>query len=231
MVGIFSDETPATFPPTLGSYVADHLMTTILSGEVQTGGRLVEAEISRKLGVSRGPVREALALLERDGLVVSVPRKGKFVVGVDRGILDEVYSLRRLIEPFAVGLLIDGLNERKSTALSGALKEVRKAVSTGNVRDVALADIAFHGQIYKLSDHSLLFQAWTDNIASKLQVLVPLTARSILAHESIHNHESVLAGILARDRREARRLIIAHIDEAWEHAAASLTHTAGRATT
>ena len=218
---------PAPVPPTLGSYVADHVMSAILGGEVPTNGRLVEADIARKLGVSRGPVREALSLLERDGLVVSIPRRGKFVVGVDQRILDEVYSLRRLLEPFAVGLMIDSLTEDSVALLSTSLAQLRAAVRGKGVREAAFADIEFHSQVFRLSGHSLLLQAWTDNIASKLQVLVPLTARFIAAEEGIHNHEEIMRAIVARDRREARRLLVTHVDEAQERAAAALSSVIG----
>src|SRR5262249_33341628 len=83
--------------PTLVESVAEAIRESILSGRFAPGDRLVEAELARELHVSRGPIREALGLLGKDGIVVHEPRRGKFVQGLTPRLIDEVYSLRLLL--------------------------------------------------------------------------------------------------------------------------------------
>jgi DNA-binding GntR family transcriptional regulator len=208
--------------PTLHTSVAEMLTQAILAGGFAPGSHIVEAEVARSLGVSRGPVREALAVLERDGLVVSIPRRGKFVVMVNNVIVDEIYSLRRLLEPYAIARLIDRLTAEKLQAQHEAFEKFQEATEHGTIRESALADIAFHESIYRLADHSLLTQAWVDNIASKLQVLVHWTIQAGAPSDAIANHRRILDAIERRDKRTARRHAIEHIDEAWRRASSAL---------
>lgn len=208
--------------PTLLSSVAETLTQAILAGHFPPGSRIVEAEVARNLKISRGPVREALGVLERDGLVVSVPRRGKFVVEVNNVVVDEVYSLRRLLEPYAITRLIDRLTDEKLRLQNEAFSKFEDASNNGTTRQAALADIAFHESIYRLADHSLLTQAWVDNIASKLQVLVHLTIQADVTRDVITNHRRILDAIVNRDKRMARSFTLEHIDEAWQRASSAV---------
>src|SRR5690606_36979494 len=86
----------------LSADIADRLRTAILSGHFEPGAQLREAHLAQFLGVSRGPVREALVRLEREGIVVIRRNRGAFVAQLSRKDLDEVYTLRVVIERFAL---------------------------------------------------------------------------------------------------------------------------------
>src|SRR5512141_82731 len=87
--------------------VADQLRDEILDGRLPAGTRLVETELAERFGVSRGPVRDALAELSRSGLAVDLPRRGTFVSSLTERDLAEVYDIRRAIEEAAVRLPIE----------------------------------------------------------------------------------------------------------------------------
>ena len=209
--------------PTLVNTVVGRLRESILLGRFAPGERIVEAELARELGISRGPVREALALLEKDGIVVNVPRKGKFVLGFDSQVVDEIYSLRSVLEPYAAQLIIDSLTDEKRTALEEALARIEAAADAGDVLLLAQNDIEFHNRLYELAGHELLRQTWNENIAGKLRILLNITTRT---HESLidtgSNHRVLVEVILGKDRRKARQLITQHIDDAWRRARTSL---------
>ena len=209
--------------PTLVNTVVERLRESILFGRFAPGERIVEAELARELGISRGPVREALALLEKDGIVVNVPRKGKFVLGFDAKLVDEIYSLRNVLEPYAAQLVIDSMTEEKRAALEDALRQIEAAADAGDVLLLAQKDIEFHNRLYELADHELLRQAWNENIAGKLRMLLNITTRT---HEPLidtgSNHRILVDVIVAKDRRKARQLIMQHIDDAWRRAHSSL---------
>jgi DNA-binding GntR family transcriptional regulator len=82
----------------LRSHIEQQVRKAILNGTFKPGERLVETAIAEQLGVSRAPVREALSALEREGIVVNVPRRGYSVIDFTDKDIDEVYSLRLLLE-------------------------------------------------------------------------------------------------------------------------------------
>jgi DNA-binding GntR family transcriptional regulator len=209
--------------PTLVNTVVERLRESILFGLFAPGERIVEAELARELGISRGPVREALALLEKDGIIVNIPRKGKFVLGFDAKLVDEIYSLRGVLEPYATQLLIESLTEEKREALEDALRQIEAAADAGDVLLLAEKDIEFHNRLYELADHELLRQTWNENIAGKLRMLLNITTRT---HEPLidtgSNHRILVEAILAKERRRTRQLVTRHIEDAWRRARSSL---------
>ncbi|HYO43600.1 MAG TPA: GntR family transcriptional regulator, partial [Candidatus Limnocylindrales bacterium] len=86
--------------------IADQLRDEILDGRLGAGSRLLETELADRFGVSRGPVRDALNELARQGLAEDLPRRGTFVSSLSEHDLEEVYVLRRAIEEAAVRLAI-----------------------------------------------------------------------------------------------------------------------------
>jgi DNA-binding GntR family transcriptional regulator len=101
-----SRKVPSALTPasrkSLGEDVAERLREAILHGELSPGQRLREEELSVRLEVSRGPVRDAFILLEREGLVRSSRNRGVSVVELTRNDLQEIYTLRSALEPLAI---------------------------------------------------------------------------------------------------------------------------------
>ena len=95
----------------LGVDIAERLRDAILSGLFGPGERLPEEQLARAMGVSRGPVREALVKLERDGLIVIRRNRGAFVAQLSREDLDEVYSLRVAIDRLAVERCVENADD------------------------------------------------------------------------------------------------------------------------
>ena len=202
--------------PTLAESVADAIRTSILNGRFVPGDRLIEAELARELNVSRGPIREALVLLHQDGIVVHEPRRGKFVQQFSPRLIDEVYSLRKLIEPAAAERLIKRLDDSGRARLESALAGIASAAETGNEPTLARADVAFHNLIYQLADHEVLERVWIDNIAGRLRLWSNVTTHRLdnLADASM-NHRLILDPMLAGDVALTRTRLEEHIDNAW----------------
>jgi DNA-binding GntR family transcriptional regulator len=211
---------------TLVDTVVEQLRESILSGRFAPGERLVEAELARELAISRGPIREALALLEKDGIVVNVPRRGKFLPAFDRQTIDEIYSLRKVIEPYAVQLLIGSLTDAKRAGLQESLGAIKEAADANDVLGLAQRDIDFHNRIYELSNHDLLLKVWTEAISGKLRMLLNVTVRTHPLASTVDNHRVIVDAIVAKDSRRARKLISDHIDDAWRRAKSALEHSA-----
>jgi DNA-binding GntR family transcriptional regulator len=219
---------PRRFAPitnrTLVDTVVETLRESILSGRFAPGERLVEAELARELAISRGPIREALALLEKDGIVVNLPRRGKFTTAFDVRTIDEIYSLRKVIEPYAVELIIASLSDAKRDALLESVAELRQAADAGDVLVLAERDIAFHNRLYDLAEHELLRKVWTEAMAGKLRMLLNVTVRTHQPTSTAENHRVIVDAMLDKNVRRSRALIADHIDDAWRRAKAALEH-------
>lgn len=209
---------------TLVDSVVEAVRAAILSGRILPGERLVEAELARQLGVSRGPIREALALLSKDGLVINIPRGGKFVQGFTERLLDEIYSLRLLIEPYAAMRMLARLDSEGKARLETAVANIAEAAAVGDSHVLASQDIAFHDLIYDLADHDLLKRAWRENVAGKLQILLHVTTLTLISlDDAERQHRLLLDPMLAGDEPETGSRLKRHIEEAHKRALQGLS--------
>src|SRR3989304_1404994 len=99
--GIRRPPPPPAPPPQPAVGTHDSLKQAILSGRLEPGERINQEQIAKGLGVSRTPVREALHLLAREGLVALLPRRGAFVSAFDERDVFELYDVREVLEPHA----------------------------------------------------------------------------------------------------------------------------------
>ncbi len=199
------------------------LREAILSGRLFAGQRLVETTLARDLGISRGPLREALVLLQRDGLVEMVPRRGHFVLAFTETAVSNFYDLRKVLECYAVELIIESLDAAKLERLRSAARHLEEAITEVPQRDLVTPDLVFHELIYELSGQPLLHRVWTENMASKLSFLVHVTLPPILpGPEAATNHGEIVEAIARRDRERARHLVTQHLDDALARARAAM---------
>lgn len=202
--------------------VASALRKAILAGELSPNDRLVESEIATQLGVSRGPVREAMTLLEKRGLVVSVPRHGRLVQSFSHQTLAELYSLRKLLETSAAALAVGHLTTSGKSRLRAAVALIRDAADSGDTVAVASADLAFHSLIYELSGHELLAESWHTMLHGRLELLANITTRSYSApEEPVLWHKRIARALINLDGERASALIQEHIEDAWARASAA----------
>lgn len=194
------------------------MRSAILQGQLAPGERLLEIPLARDLGISRSSLREALQLLEKDGIIYSLPRKGKFVQTFDLRRIDELYSLRMVLECFAADLVCERIDDGGIAALHGALEQMRQAALNEDVRLLARQDILFHQTIVELAQHSLLQRAWMENISGKLHILLNITEPTHQPQDALDRHTRLVEGIISGDRQRAEKLIRLHIDDAWQRA-------------
>jgi DNA-binding GntR family transcriptional regulator len=140
--------------------IVERLSEAIVSGRLKPGAQIVQSQLAAELGVSRAPLREALNKLEEEGLVVNVPYKGTIVALLDRRDVEELRSLRLVMEQFAASLLIEHLTDDELSELEAIFEEMKRAAEQGNEALVDVADLKFHSKIFELSKHGLLFEIW-----------------------------------------------------------------------
>ncbi|HEX7299136.1 MAG TPA: GntR family transcriptional regulator [Solirubrobacteraceae bacterium] len=176
--------------------VRDGLRQQILSLQRAPGDRILEVQIAEEFGVSRGPVREAIRALEGEGLVIREPRIGSMVVPIDERSAEELYSMREVMEAFAVRRALEQRPTQLLTTLSGTLGEMETAVSEGAAEALVESDVAFHTAIIVASNHDLLLQAW-EGMTGLMKILMGLSARAGIT--DVDGHNLVIDAVRMRD--------------------------------
>lgn len=148
-------------PNTLRDSVRQTLREAILKGRLAPGEPINQVTLAKEFGVSRGPLREALSLLEEEGLVTNIPYRGTFVADFNDRIIHDTYSLRRVLEQFAVELAMTRHNPAEMADLRAVYLSMAAAIEAGEMEQFHELDLAFHRQIYAMADHELLAQMWT----------------------------------------------------------------------
>jgi DNA-binding GntR family transcriptional regulator len=145
----------------LSDVVTDDLREAIVDHELEPGRRISEDELAAQMGVSRGPIREALARLEREGLITLERHRGARVASWSEQDIDEIYSMRSVLE----GLAIEWACKNATVADLAAMDEVltRYGKMTDKQRtpkEVSKIDLEFHSALFASAHHDRLFKAW-----------------------------------------------------------------------
>ena len=147
--------TPRLQPIRLDAYkplreiVSDALRQAIRDGLLPPGERLMEIPLAEELGVSRTPIREAIRILEQEGLVVMIPRRGTYVADMSLKDVTEVFELRSILEELAAELAAERITNEEIEALEQHLVEIGNYMNENNLDKVVQADILFHEILYK----------------------------------------------------------------------------------
>ena len=140
----------------LRDVVFNTLREAILKGELQPGERLMELQLAAKLGVSRTPIREAIRMLEQEGLAVTIPRRGAEVAKMTEKDMNDVLQVREALDELAVSIACELITEEELEKLSEAVKNFEEAIGTKDIKQIAEKDIAFHDIIHQASE----IQSW-----------------------------------------------------------------------
>jgi DNA-binding GntR family transcriptional regulator len=200
----------------LGEDVADRLRDAILHGELAPGEHLREEELASRLQVSRGPVRAALALLEREGLTRSSHHRGVVVAELSEEDLFEVYTLRSALELLAVRLVVQRGTEEDLQAIRESLTRFASAMSKRiNARDAARLDLEFHDSIFAGAHHARLQQAWAEiRVATYKFLLSRNMANPDWRDVTVTGHMDIVAALESRNEAAAVKIDADHIEAA-----------------
>lgn len=200
----------------LADQVFEHLETDILSGKYSKGEILTESKLSAELGVSRTPIREALRRLEQEHLIEEAS-KGVVVVGIGEKDLEDIFTIRKKLEGQVGAMAAQNHTDKQLDILREALEFQEFYLDKHDPDRIKSMDSRFHETIYKMSDSAISYD-----------VLVPLHKKILKyrrasvsdvsrAANSVAEHRSIYEAIAARDSELASRLIIEHLDNAYNH--------------
>jgi DNA-binding GntR family transcriptional regulator len=192
--------------------VKEYLIDAILRGQLRAGEHIVEMRLAQQLGVSQGPVREALRDLELFGLVVRSPFRGTQVRQVSREDIAQVYPLRAAIEGVAARATTTRINAATLRELERLIERMYDAARCDDSHAHGEADVAFHRTIVEASGNGMLVQFWQSmRLATTTFITVILSHRSL--EELTDRHEPVLAALRAGDPHAAEAAMRWHIEE------------------
>lgn len=202
---------------TLTDGVVDAIRRAILRGDLAPGEQVNQAQIAEKLGTSRGPVREALRQLEEEGLIQNIPYKGTFVIEITPEYIEELYSIRRVLEVFAVRRAIEKADPEDLEALRATVAEMREAVEGEDLDRSGELDLHFHYLICHSAHHNLLMQM-RKSIEAGLRLCLAHGHRATYddPRDIVGTHPDILTAIEAKDANRAADLLDKHIREAGE---------------
>ncbi len=143
---------------TLCDEAADRLRDAIRNGGLRPGTRLVERDLAEHLGMSRIPVREAISRLVEEGLVEKSPHRGTFVYAPTRKEIEEICSLRVVLERFVVERVMIVWSPTHEADLRATVGRMRHAACQNDVHQMHEGDYHFHSTLWAIADHSLLLE-------------------------------------------------------------------------
>lgn len=188
-------------PVNLRAQVVDQIRAAIIEGRLGPNDHIVETDLTSQLGVSRTPVREALILLEQDGLVVSYPHRGSFVRTFSVQDVKDIFSMRTTLENFAGELIINQLTEADYAHLDESIVAQRKAIAASDFRQVRSIDMSFHHYIVNRSHHNLLIRNW-QQIVAQIAAVLYIRAEGIPDYDeykAIRDHMDIVHAYRQRD--------------------------------
>lgn len=196
----------------LRDVVFNTLRQAILRGEMEPGERLMEIQLSQKLGVSRTPIREAIRKLELEGLVIMIPRKGAEVAHITEKDMRDVLEVRSTLEELAVTLACKSVTPDKIEALKAANKVFESAIISKDVVNIVDADVSFHDIIYAMTDNQRLIQI-INNLREqmyryRLEYVKDARTHSILISE----HNDIIQKLQDKNVEDAKTVVRQHIN-------------------
>lgn len=205
--------------PTLVVVIADDLRHRILRGQFTRGERLSEVSLAQQLGVSRPPLREAMRLLQKEGLLSSEPRRGMFVTPLTAEDVREIYGLRTVLENFAIDQALPLEDPTRLRPLHDSVERMRQFVADGDLAELTLENLRFHRGLTALADHKRL-QSMYESIMGQLQMCMAMNLRFreslINDHEDVaRRHETLVTSLEAGDPEVAKQVLANHGDRSF----------------
>lgn len=195
----------------LRDVVFNTLREAILRGELVPGERLMELQLAAKLGVSRTPIREAIRMLEQEGLAITIPRKGAIVAGMTEKDMQDVLEIREALEELSVQVACDKITAEEIGKLQKNMKNFENSLKSGDLKKMAQADVEFHDVIYQATHNPKLVNM-LNNLREQMYRYRVEYLKNPRNHEQLlREHDAIYKGIVEKDKVTVTDMIRKHI--------------------
>ncbi len=196
--------------------VAKRLSRLIEEGHLPPGTRLIELDLARQMGVSRGPLREALRILESTALVESVPGRGSYVAALSRQDAQELYALRLVLEKEAARLAALQANPEQVQELKEIYSSLLHAYDENDYSFGAIEDIRFHQKIWEIAGNKRLKQV-LDGMVNQIRRYITLQTHLYQSPMvGVTDHGEIFSAIEHKDPDAAVEAMDRHMHMATE---------------
>ncbi len=195
----------------LRDVVFQTLREAILKGELKPGERLMELQLAGRLGVSRTPIREAIRMLELEGLAVTIPRKGAEVAKMTEKDMEDVLQIRRALDELAVGLACDNMTDEKLEQIYVAQKGFEQAIRTEKVAQIAQADVEFHDTIYHASENPKLVTLLNNLREQMYRYRIEYLKDKGVYPRLVEEHKRIYEGLKQKDKKTVAEIVSYHV--------------------
>lgn len=195
----------------LRDVVFNTLREAILRGDLVAGERLMELQLAAKLGVSRTPIREAIRMLEQEGLAITIPRKGAIVAGMTEKDMQDVLEIREALEELSVQVACDKITEEEIAKLEKNMKNFEHSLKSGDLKKMAQADVEFHDVIYQATDNPKLINMLNNLREQMYRYRVEYLKNPENHEQLLKEHEAIYKGIVEKDKDAVTEMIRKHI--------------------
>ncbi len=195
----------------LRDVVFNTLREAILKGDLKPGERLMELQLASKLGVSRTPIREAIRMLEQEGLAVTTPRKGAEVAKMTLKDMEDVLEIRDALDELAVRIACQKISDEQLRQLEDVKELFEKSTQTGNVKKIAEADVSFHDVIYEATGNPKLVTLLNNLREQVYRYRVEYIKDPKNYPTLIAEHEAILDSLKNRDVKNAVEAMHVHV--------------------
>lgn len=200
----------------LTSLVQAELERMILSGELAPGAKLTEVALAARLGVSRGPLREAFRMLEEAGLVRTEKNRGVFVRDIPLEEAIEIFDLRAAMDELVGRRLAETITPAALREIRGLLESMEQAVRAKDAHDYHLLNLKFHDRLVELAGNSKLSAVYR-KLIKELSLFRRLNlGEGWLMSTSVSEHRQIVKAIASGDAEAAGKAMFEHVMESKE---------------
>ena len=205
---------------TLSEHIAERLREAILNKQLKPGERVVERDLAETMQTSRGPVRDALKMLENEGLVVRSAHRGTVVAQINNiADIEEIYSVREALELLGLKYALKNASDDQINELEDIVNRMADVAKRNYLQDEATdIDLSFHRALMRISGHKRVFALW-EELSSQIRLLLlthrikhPMDLRDV----GVLAHRRVVDALRVRDRNRALDELHVHLRASYE---------------
>lgn len=194
--------------------VFTQLENDILNGKYKPGDSLIETRLSDELGVSRTPIREAIRQLELEGLVQSIPNKGAIVKGISAQDIEDIYTIRMMIEGLAARWAAEKITPEELEELTETVEFEEFYTQKNDTSHLLKVDSKFHEIIFRASKSKPLMHTLSTFHHYVQRARNASFETPGRAQKALQEHKAILQAIMERDAEKAERLTTEHVRNA-----------------
>ena len=191
--------------------VTNDLREAILNGHLAPGSRVKEMEVAEQMGISRGPIREAIRQLEREGLLISYPYKETVVADLNADEVQHILiPIRFHIEWFVVRRYLASMDEAFFIAMQGIVNRMGEAARSGRNGELVDLDLQFHQTILELAEERTVFLTW-QSIVNQIRLHFAKNLPYFQLDHYERDHQELLDALRTKDLNTIQAAITRHL--------------------